>query len=352
MKTINTYNFTGRDLVVSNLLAITPDAEAILDYILSIFDWHKSITLRLNAELLQAIIGKKYKAVLNVLSECSVIKNIHNYCQAGQISRGYKLIVDKKEKKGELENKFLNLLLNQMNNTGNMKVQRMKRDLANSYYEWAKCVTFSSMDDLNAQEIQSIERFNKTKGGHCKFSSKTGRMSTAINSMTKRLRDRILIDGAETVEIDSVASVYNVIYQLEYMMPNGLDAEFKNQIQHGDIYKYVQFKCNFSTRQEAKDALNMTLNASDSSFQHARTKSLFPKMFASIDAIKEATGGHQIISHIIQSAEAKAIFNISLTLASLDIKHFTIHDGILVKKSDAEYVRALMLSNNIKTTQK
>lgn len=354
MNTINTYNFTGRDEVVSSLKAISAEAEQILDYIISIFDWHKSNTVRLNAELLQAVIGKKYKAILAILIELKVLVLTHTYNQYSNISRGYRLTVNRKEKKGESENKFLSALLNQLNNTGNMKVYRMKCDLAKYYYEWAKLVTFdkSKVEELKEEEKRAIDKFIVHKGGSSSFSSKCQRHTTTLNQLNKKTREAILINGNKVAEVDAKSSVWQTLYHLEYMMPNGLDGNFKYQIQFKDIYSYVQYKLMLRNRKEAKDALNITLNAGEGEYQVEGVKRLFPKLFAWVDDIKKKSGNKNAISQLVYAAEAKAIFNISLTLSQMNIPNFTIHDGILVEEQNVDIVKQLMLTNNIKSAQK
>ncbi len=370
-RTILSYDFELRDCVIDALSSVqlggmfdayTPGE--IVDYIVGLFSYKKTNVTRLHSLLLKLVFGPEYTEVMKVLVETGLLTKVSKHCE-GVVATGYRLNIDEKESIGVASNLPLARLFDKRIVLGNEKLQAAREALIGQYELWINDVTI----DVTEEERAAYIKEKKEKKEKNKYSAKSQlkniddiingnfkykidkfskRIHTPFSKMPKRFRDRIKIDGEETCEVDIRASHAQFIFHLQHIF--NPDAEFVKQIKYGNVYSYIAFKLNIDVK-KAKSDFNATLNADFNDYQNWKIKNLFPQLFKQVDILK-ALYGHNHIARILQSKERIEVTNIAIELAALGIKHFTIHDSFLVKKSDAELVRQILIKYNLKSKAK
>jgi hypothetical protein len=343
-----TYSFQEKVNIIQELDAIIPgQGEEVLDYIISIFDHQRKETVLLWSSLLQAVIGKPYAKVKNKLIELGVMSVVTRPIQNVQ-STGYKLNISRKGEKNKKSNKYLGILLDESKNFKTKGLNECRRQMASNYALWLKSVTLEvtseELDELGPSQRKNV--INIQNGVvYSSFDKFSGRFHTNISLLKKELRSRIKIDGEATSEVDMCCSHLQQIYHLGYAF--NLDANLKKAIQGGDPYSTIAYHLGID-RKKAKDVFAQTINSKKDGWESKKLLSLFPNFFKEVKRFKSIFGD-KFMAKCLQMSEMKAVMNISEELALLGIKHFTIHDGFLVKNSQAKKVKQILLKHNIKS---
>lgn len=349
MNTLPVYKFAKKDLIKNNLDAIgVNNSTELIDYIISIFVFHKSNETRLYSKLLRPVLGRNYKKIMQCLVDSGLIKKTKNFVTQ-VMSMSYQLTLNFEITDQKTENIYLNRLLDESKNYSEDSINKVRSKLISKYNEWIKDVTF----DLTDEQIQALEpeqkKFLKTiMSGKLwyKTDKNNARTFTPITCLKKEIRKKILIDGELTTEVDLKSSFCQQIYRMQYVF--NADSNFRKEVEKGDVYSYIAHHIGV-TRDTAKLYFNASLNAKIGGWQHKGILNLFPNLFKSVNEFRNAYG-NCIISKILQKREAIDMINIGQELADLNIKHFMVHDCFIVKKKDADRVKQIILSHNFKST--
>jgi hypothetical protein len=114
----------------------------------------------------------------------------------------------------------------------------------------------------------------------------------------------------------------------------------------GEFYNHIMNNSDIKERTKAKELTYKVLfgrNASNSKADKIFSK-LFPTIHNFIKLYKKEYGDYKILSHELQKAESNLIFNKMIRQIMIlypNVSLFTVHDSIIVKKSDKERISAI-----------
>jgi hypothetical protein len=179
--------------------------------------------------------------------------------------------------------------------------------------------------------LYTVETINN-KNFYAKRNETNRRLDSTITNMKSDLRDYLLIDGEEAVELDIANAQFAI---LAYLYPNKLDKDFIQLAQSGELYQFIgdklyNFTCPKKRRNKAKMLMIQTAFSKSEQWQTPLRK-LFPKTMILIDKMKE--NDHKEFSKLLQNTESKIIIDNLLPKLLKKYEVYTIHDAFLVKKS-------------------
>lgn len=348
MRTTPEFEFQNKELLIVKLNKLNVEhPEQLLNYFIAIFDFHKSKEVRIYSKLLRPVVGRNYSSVVKELISSKFISKTFNHI-SGVMSTTYKLLVNPVKLNSKTNNIYFERLCDPSKRYSENSINQAKVKLIEKYKEWINDTTVDISDnDYNKLEIDQQRFVDDIRNNN--FWHKTdkfqARTYTPFTSLKKELRKKIKIDGEKTKEADLNSSFCQQIYHLPYVF--NADDNFRTCVEKYDVYKYIAFKINCS-RDDAKRYFNFSLNSKVGGWQHPVIVKLFPKLFSRVNNLKKRFG-NSIISRILFRYEAKKVIEIADDLMKLNIKHFTIHDGFIVKAKDAEAVQKIILQHNLKS---
>lgn len=181
---------------------------------------------------------------------------------------------------------------------------------------------------------------------------KYGRLHTNFTILKSFIRKNcLLIDNEETYEFDIKNSqplfLTKIIQESKTKWVNNDEFElYKNLTMSGEFYNHIMNNSDIKERTKAKELTYKVLfgrNASNSKADKIFS-GLFPTIHNFIKLYKKEYGDYKILSHELQKAESNLIFNKMIRQIMIlypDVNLFTVHDSIIVKKSDKERISAI-----------
>lgn len=182
-----------------------------------------------------------------------------------------------------------------------------------------------------------------------------GRMHTNFTILKSFIRKNcLLIDNEETTEIDIKNSqplfLTKLIQETGTKWVKQEEFElFKQLTTDGNYYQYIMSAKNIGEKKDVKELTykvlfgrNSSSSKSDKIFQ-----SLFPTIHNFIKLYKKEHGDYRILAYDLQKAESDLIFNKIIKQINIlypDIKIITVHDSLIVSKSNKDKVWAIFQS--------
>jgi len=190
----------------------------------------------------------------------------------------------------------------------------------------------------------------------CKIGDKSKRVFTNITSIPKELRSCLYINDEDLVECDisnSQPLLFNKFLLENYNFDEDLFNDKYDDIklyidltEKGLLYDYLMNEWGLTNRKEFKkdffaSIFYCKINSNHHKIYSKKFNSLFPNVMALILKMKE--GHYNNLSIQLQNLEADIIIKgVSTQLFNENINHYTIHDGIMCYKNDAEYISLLI----------
>lgn len=179
-----------------------------------------------------------------------------------------------------------------------------------------------------------------------------GRFHTNFTILKSFIRKNcLLINGEETCEIDIpnsqplfLSKIMNDSKSL-WIRSEELDL-FTYLVKNGLYYQYLVDNLKLKDKSEAKDLTYKVLFGKNYSTCVADKKftKVFPTIYNYIKLYKKEHGDYRILSHQLQKLESQLVFNqTGKTIMNLypDISWITVHDSLIVGKSNREKVKAV-----------
>lgn len=195
------------------------------------------------------------------------------------------------------------------------------------------------------QQIEAIEDRNFFSVAD----QNTGRVFHNLNNLKRELREAVLIEGEETTEIDIncsqptfLSTLYPANHPEKEKYVKFLETkDFYSEIGGEDIEKLGR---KVVKQKIFKQIFFGRLRFNIGSRYFRRFKKLFPCLAELVIGMK--LNDHAALAVFLQSMEADAVVsNCIFALKELDIPAISIHDSILVKKSDVEIARKYMFDS-------
>jgi hypothetical protein len=183
-----------------------------------------------------------------------------------------------------------------------------------------------------------------TKGWHTRVKNfsphfkicKTGRAYSDANQLPKRARNTLLIDGEPTAEID-IVNCQPMLLATIYPTQSEEWRCYKELAEKGLVYEELARFANLN-RSEAKEVLIPFIFGSPKPIAEKFLMAKFPEL---LEAIKECRSRHyKALAFDLQRKESGII----VERVCDQFKAASIHDGVRVKVSDAETVKAFIES--------
>ena len=204
--------------------------------------------------------------------------------------------------------------------------------------------------DIYNRNIYSVESIND-KHIFYHFDN-YGRLHTNFTILKSFIRKNcLLLDGEETCEIDINNSqplfLCKLINDSQTAWVNKDEFEFfKDLTKNGNFYQYLMQFTGIKDKKMVKEFTYKVLFGRNSSNSKADKKfsDAFPTIHHFIKLYKKEYGDYKVLSHDLQRAESKLIFNKIVKKVMLlypDIKIITVHDSIVFPRKYKDIVQSI-----------
>lgn len=166
---------------------------------------------------------------------------------------------------------------------------------------------------------------------------KTGRAYSDANQFPKRVRDTLLIDGEPTAEID-IVNCQPLLLATIYPQQNDEWKRYKELAETGQVYETLG-KWAKLNRSEAKDQFIPFIFGGNRPVAEDFFRHSFPELLTAIQERRKQS--RQALAHELQGKESQLV----VQRVCNAFKAVSIHDGVRVKVSDAETVKAFIESS-------
>lgn len=360
LKDIQKIEYNGLRLNTSYLLDIM--SEGVMRYHL-----YGNRSYRLYSLILKEIYGKYYNYYMDFLIENKFIYISSDYCVDVK-ARTYSLYKNMLNESAPIDvfpNKFTEKkkrlsfqhpeqhspILAEVRNFLEDDIKRISID-HESAIEW--------LDSEKAEGNITIEQHTKSKMNvdkikrndiYCKF-DKYGRMHTNFTVLKKQIRNNyITIDGVKTSEIDIKNSqpffLANLILnENKEVSLSDEFKKFKKRVIDGTFYdEFMNTKPSvFKSRPDVKKFVYKVLFGKNRENCELNNifKEEYPSIYGFIVDFKTSNNSYKSLSYKLQRMESDFIYNDVIAIMksfNMDIPMFTIHDSIVCKETDMEYVK-------------
>lgn len=343
----------------------------LTSYLISKFLSTDDVRVALSSEVLRKRYGEDYPRYVKYLVDKNIIKLIRKHL-SGKSSRIYEF--NKRILKSELKtfrnfDKFLikkykkNLLdIDFTSYSQNNILPYIKEKLINDLFygtideETSNYLLNSFISDNNVyvNNKYSVDCINK-KQIFFHFDS-YGRLHTNFTNLKSIIRKNCLyIDGEKTIEIDIKNSQPRFLNKLIEIHTGEFDFNkheiklYRNLTNSGGFYNYLIENTNINEIKKIKDSVYKVLFGKNyPNYFEKRFEFLFPTIYAFIKFYKNKMGGYKYLSHKLQSLESDLIFNNiirDIFEINRDVKLITVHDSIICKVSDYNFVNEIFQKN-------
>jgi len=232
---------------------------------------------------------------------------------------------------------------------------RLVKDLFHTQIEFDRSIFY-----LDSLKDEDIDIYNRNKYSVECINDKHifyhfdnyGRMHTNFTILKSFIRKNcLLIENEETCEIDIANSqplfLTKIIKDSNSSWVRSDEFElFKYLTINGKYYQYVMDYLDTTDKKMVKEMTYKVLFGKNMS--NSKSDKIFIKMFPSIHTFiklyKKEHKDYKVLSYELQKAESNLIFNKiikDIILNYPDIKMVTVHDSIIIKKSDKDVVDAI-----------
>lgn len=304
--------------------------------------------IQLKSSYLQSMIGAKYtKASLHYLLDAGIIESDRHFI-IGHKSIGYRIAPAHRNKvrpwplpEGKLKQKMLSI--RQEKQAAKQLHQSVHKYLKQCLYRVTLAPSFEHYLNNFTGEPYNIRQIFYNLLHSAPFfslSAKAGRFYSAVTCMPKDMRPMLLIDGEETTEIDLGSS--QPYFALSLYPEHSKERQRYYKALQGGIYELINQRCirPYKNRDYYKTICIAQIfykEVSEGIFWDAFKKE-FPEMAGLITSFKKLHSNTDL-AYLLQKAESDAvILDACEKLMRAGIPVATVHDSILCKKSDSEFV--------------
>ena len=304
--------------------------------------------IQLKSSYLQSMIGAKYtKASLHHLLDAGIIESDRHFI-IGRKSIGYRIAPTHRTNvrlwllpEGKLKQKMLSIRqekqkAKQLHQSVHKYIKQClyRVTLAPSFGDYLKNFTGNPYNTrlILHDRLHSAPFFN--------FSAKAGRFYSALTNMPKDMSSMLLIDGEETAGIDLGSSQF--YFALNLYPRNSKERQRYYKALQGGIYELINQRCArpYKNRDYYKTKCIAQIfykKTSEGIFWDAFKKE-FPELAALITRFKKLHSNVDL-AYLLQKYESDTvILDACEKLMREEIPVATVHDSILCKKSDSEFV--------------
>jgi len=332
----------------------------IIDSFLTRYLFFNKDTLKINAASLKAIYGYNYNNYIDYLVKNEFIFLYKNY-SAGLRSRTYKLTDKAKQIKYltnniDLSDKTIDKI-NDINTSYNNISETIKKKLINDLYKLD--IDYDMANEWINKHINKDEKanfiniacINKIKNKDLYYSfDNYGRFHTNFTVLKKEVRDRYLsIDSNKIKEIDITNSQPFFLYVLMKESNFSDWNNFDKDVLSGKIYeKFIEASDSGLTRKQVKVNIYSVLFGRNTikNYWNDLFESLYPEVYQWIKEYKSKMKSYKSIARKLQSIESDFMFNKlipELLEYNYNMPIITIHDSIIIPKSDYESVKKIFI---------
>ena len=183
-----------------------------------------------------------------------------------------------------------------------------------------------------------------TKGWHTRVANfsphyqicKTGRAYSDANQLPKGVRETLLIDGEPTAEID-IVNCQPMLLATIYPTQSKEWEQYKQLAESGQIYEELGRAANLN-RTDAKNEFIPFIFGGNRPIAEEFFRGTFPELLEAIRVRRQTS--YKALAYELQNKESEIIVECICN----QFKAASIHDGVRVKVSDAETVKAFIES--------